>query len=333
MEQKEVKKFTFANQKVMITYKTHIDKKRVVAFMNELNKSECKFIRCAHENGDENHPYPHTHVLIDFGKRFQTKNCRIFDIDEIHPNIAPVKTKSHFANAKKYLAKEDKENADLLVETEEKNLPQDVWECKTIQEALEKNAKKFSDVSGIVQLYKMKDFGEQETDDIKPREWQVTAEKFISANRNDRSVFWLWEERGNIGKSVLISYIEQLYTDRKCLVLTDFGRMTDTANIVQQKVEAGWTCDYVLVDLKRSMRDRDSIYPVLEAFKDRRFTNMKYMGGTIRLRKSPIVIVVANWPPREDALSIDRWKIVRLAPEVLADTQDWNKYVKTDFSE
>lgn len=321
----EEKKFSFQNQKVMLTYKTHLDKKMVIAKMNELIKGECKFVRVAHETGDENHPYLHTHVLIDFGKRFQSKNCRIFDLGEIHPNIQPVKTKTHFTRAQKYLAKEDKDNADLL-ETNDVSIVSAVWECKTVGEALERNAKKYSDVSGIVQLYKHKEVDAEEKL-IEPRQWQINAKRYFDTVASDRAVVWLFEEKGNIGKTIFLQYLEQEYGAKKCLYLTDFGRMTDTANIVQQEVESGWTCEYVLIDLKRSMRERESIYPVLEGFKDRRFTNTKYMGGRVRLRVSPRVLVVANWEPNYFALSLDRWHVIRLTEELMnnADPEVWEK--------
>jgi len=330
MEEKKTK-FSFQNTRVMLTYKTHIDKTEMIKFITDLGP-EVVFCRCAHETGDEHHNYLHTHVLVKWKGRVKTQNERFFDYKEIHPHIKPITTNTHWANGLRYLAKEDKENADLLVEPEKKISVDRIWDCKNIKEALDNNMTKFSDVSGIVQLYKLREYACEENK-ITPRLWQVVAAKFIDENKDDRSIIWLWETKGNIGKSFLVSYIEQKYGEQKCLVLTDFGRLTDTANIVQQKLEAGWSCDYVLIDLKRSMRERDSIYPVLEAFKDRRFTNTKYMGGTLRLRKCPVVVVVANWLPQFNALSLDRWKIIELTPQVLGDFEsaNWTKYVKTDF--
>jgi len=66
-----------ANQKIMLTYKTQIDKTKLLEFFDKKSPGYT-FCRIAHETGDKNHPYPHTHVVLDSGKVLQTSNCRFF---------------------------------------------------------------------------------------------------------------------------------------------------------------------------------------------------------------------------------------------------------------
>jgi len=168
-------KFVFANQKVLFTYKTHIDKKKITEFFNGLNNGECKFIRAAHETGDENHNYDHTHILVDFGKKFQTKNVRLFDFEDIHPHINTMKTITHFKNARAYLAKEDIANADLKEPV--LSVIERVWSHNTVQDAMINNVARLADVSGVVAAFKLKpqQVCEQK---IVPRPWQAKAKEY-----------------------------------------------------------------------------------------------------------------------------------------------------------
>jgi len=102
----------------MLTYKHHIDKKALEAFIKA--RAPVSFLRIAHESGDAHHPYLHTHVLIQFEGLFRSNNCRVFDIRDarepngrIHPHISRIQDTRHWCNAKRYLAKEDPENSDL----------------------------------------------------------------------------------------------------------------------------------------------------------------------------------------------------------------------------
>jgi len=310
----EEKKFDFQNQRAFFTYSTHLDKKKLETFFEELG-TPLKFFRAAHESGDETTPYLHTHALVYWAKRFKTQKSRTFDFEGIHPHVKKILTKKHWNNELNYLGKEDPANADLLVA--EKPIAERVWECKDMKEALVTNVARLADVTGVIALYKHKPVEDADEERIIPRAWQSAAKAWIDRTHNDRAIHWLWEAKGNAGKTKFLEYLEQEYTVEKSVFLTDFGRVTDTANIIQNAVERGWDGSVVLIDLRRSMRDRESIYPILEAFKDRRFTNTKYMGGCVRLRKCPKVIITANWAPNWASLSEDRWRVVELTPELL----------------
>ena len=80
-------------QKFILTYKTHIDKEELEAFLtNVCYEKKCGgivFLRIAHETADPAAPYPHTHVVVHLEKVIedQTKGHRLFDWPTLDGNI------------------------------------------------------------------------------------------------------------------------------------------------------------------------------------------------------------------------------------------------------
>ena len=101
--------FRFQNQKVLLTYKTHLDKDKFADFITKIAKGALKCIYIAHENGKDDPitPYEHTHAVINFGKSIQSRNANFLDFDEIHPHISIIKTPIQWKKACKYICKED----------------------------------------------------------------------------------------------------------------------------------------------------------------------------------------------------------------------------------
>ncbi|GAH85580.1 unnamed protein product, partial [marine sediment metagenome] len=102
-------KFYLQTQRIFLTYRSHLDKKNYSNFlkkkMNGGKSNVVDIIILAHEKGDKTTSYPHTHVFVKTLKRFQTRNSRYFDYDDIHPHIKSVKSKKHESNIYRYLAK------------------------------------------------------------------------------------------------------------------------------------------------------------------------------------------------------------------------------------
>ena len=53
--------FRCQRQKILLTYPSHIPKKRLIKFIHEKAERKTAFIRCAHETGTKKVDYPHTH--------------------------------------------------------------------------------------------------------------------------------------------------------------------------------------------------------------------------------------------------------------------------------
>lgn len=308
----EAKEFRLQNQKFMLTYKTHLDKIDICEWIEEQickGKKKIKFIRCAHENGenDEANPYPHTHILIDCGFAFQSRKARIFDYNEIHPMIQIVRTRAHWENCLKYIAKEDPDNADLLEDTA--NLAIGVWSCENKADALAKYVKKPSDALGISVLYDNRP--EPELDDEYPmpdQQWcRDVLDKIINGPKDHRSIHWIWEPIGNTCKSMFANYC---MANKIAYVVNSVGGCKNFSTIVESALEQGWNKKCMIFDLSRD-DEQHQIYQPLENLKNGLVTTTKYRGKSMLIGK-PHIIVLANWPPDESRMSMDRWKIRKI---------------------
>lgn len=321
-------KFRYSGQRLLLTYKTHINKEYLITHINESTGIEPKFIRAAHEIGKaKGVPYEHTHLLIDFGGRFQCQNARRFDFlhedgEIIHPNWRAIKTRKHFDRCKIYIAKEDQENQDLL--DHEVSFVDKVWNCANVHEALAQFVKFPSDVSGIITLYRSRPAPEMISILEDPRPWQKYILDLIQSEPDGRTVHWFVDQIGGVGKSALARHmmINQLaYVVRQC------GGSHHFANVVKSAIESGWNQRCMIFDLPRKMEDKE-IYGPIEEVCDGCVTALKYEGGT-HLFNPPHVLVFANFLPNTKALSKDRWRVHRILP----DTFDLDTVASSDLGQ
>lgn len=303
------KKF-LQNQRVMATYKSHINKEKLLEFWTKKLPFEMVFWRAAHETADKTDPYEHTHVLVDFGKCFQTTTCRFFDFvledgTVLHPNFKMIKRQLHWENSLNYIAKEDPANADLK---KKPALTTKVWDARTVQEALEKNVRKPSDVTGILALYNNKP-REMELKSMTEKfcGWQYELwEELTMSEGDDRKIIWVFEEKGGTGKTVFSRSL-MIDNPKDVLVTTAVSGAYHMATIIRNHIAEGWNGNIFLMNLTRAAEDH-KIYEGLEAIRDGMITSQKYQGGTVLFDVKHLV-VFANWLPNFDALSLDRWDV------------------------
>ena len=150
-----VSNFRMQNKYVLLTYKTHIPKPLLKIHIETL-KNNVKEMHIAHETGDEHCPYPHTHVAVEFKTLFSTQNCRMFDFEDIHPNIRILPGKKAYQDALVYISKEDPECAHLKRDTS-LSIVRRVLQCETVVEALEKNCESINQANGIVTIFNLKE--------------------------------------------------------------------------------------------------------------------------------------------------------------------------------
>lgn len=98
----------------------------------------------------------HTHVLAVAANKFDTRNCRYFDYEGIHPHLRVLQYKKAFNDAKIYIAKEDVENEDL--KSFEPSLVKGIMGCGSDMEALEKYCNKPNDAAGILAIRGLKTY-------------------------------------------------------------------------------------------------------------------------------------------------------------------------------
>lgn len=99
--------FRLQARKLLLTYPGWIEKETLDQRIREVTGIDDIQIKIAHETGDTGHK--HTHVALDLGKTFNSRNCRVFDVDDAHPNIQIPKSNVHWERIVAYLDKDDDE--------------------------------------------------------------------------------------------------------------------------------------------------------------------------------------------------------------------------------
>jgi len=294
-------KFRFANKRVMLTYKTHLDKVKYTEWITEKGKA-MKFIRLAHEKGDSEMGYDHTHVLIEYASQLQTTNPRYWDYLEIHPHVDVVSTKLHWGNSLKYIAKEDHANDDVVPAS---SVVEGIWKSETLQDAL-RGASSHNEMIPIIAAY-----GCKPRDDFKVepplewREWQQQLLTILNDRVDDRKIIWIYDPVGSGGKSRLAAYVEDWMDG---ILLTQLGGARDTATILAN--ESTLNDRPIMIDLPRQAQAH-AIYEPLEAIKNGRMTAIKYQGKRMRWRPGH-VCVMANFLPESTAWTWDRYFVFEI---------------------
>jgi len=92
--------FRFSAEKYHLTYKDWIHPELLIEKFRSIGELKCYSI--VHENGDEHEdvatPYAHTHAAVFFKKALDSTNKKLFDIEDIHPNIANKRSIKWFAH-------------------------------------------------------------------------------------------------------------------------------------------------------------------------------------------------------------------------------------------
>lgn len=326
-----VKNFQIMNNRLLLTYRTWIDKKTYIEAITEKLNFAPKFVRLAHETGDKVNPYKHSHVLFDFGTKFKTRDCRYFDwvVDGeiIHPNIYVVHTMKHWKRCLNYLAKEDVENSDLK---EEPNLFLGVTECKNVQEALEKYVKGPSDANGIVTMYQMKPRPEMKCKIHRSRRWQKQLIERISTPIVDSDTDDEDGDTGDAFEPYTAERIKELWNtphrfksglDRKVIIVRDvpgckgktwvglelstwdptqylmiqgLSTASNVATVVDNAVARGWNGHCVFINFTREQTDH-KIFSSLEMIRDGAITTFKYNGHSFRIMVNHTVLLMNEW--------------------------------------
>lgn len=312
MPKEKPRKFRLKLSKALLTYKTHIDKKKFTKWLNR--KFEIKEIEIAHETGDEKCNYLHTHACVWFKKQITLTSERALDYpgeEDIHPNIKILKGKGKrvWEDALGYLSKEDPE-CKHLEKYRTTNIIERIWGAETIQEALKDNTHDIKEAMGVIAVFKEKELISKPTRKIPLMfSWQKDLKRLIKEEINERKVRWFVDEVGATGKSEFLKHM-MLYEGDKVMGFRRFGGAQNASHLVLERLKKGQKVDAIICDFPRKYENID-IYEVLEDMIDGVMTSTKYMGGDVFI-DTPHVIVLANFLPDVTNLSLDRWIIKRL---------------------
>jgi len=138
--------------------------------------------------------------------------------------------------------------------------------------------------------------------------WQQDVLTVVSQPADRRKIHWIWESKGNVGKSWLAKYI--MLTDDA--ILMESGKKVDMAYIFAQK-----PTKIVMIDLSRTSAPVDGkdylggVYSICENLKNGSLMSTKYDSQCI-VYDVPHVIVFANWEPDYTKWSEDRYDVTNL---------------------
>lgn len=132
--------------------------------------------------------------------------------------------------------------------------------------------------------------------------------KIILSEPDDRTIYWLYEEKGNTGKSTFSKY---LGFKHNAVILS--GNKSDMLY-----TSATYETDLYIVDISRSEKNKLN-YESLESIKNGFYNSPKYESKPI-IRNNPHIIVFSNFMPELNKLSLDRWKVHKID----LDKKIWN---------
>lgn len=138
------------------------------------------------------------------------------------------------------------------------------------------------------------------------RAWQKLVINKLAV-QDDRTILWVWEEQGNIGKSFLANWLMAHY---KAFLITS-GKSADIIHAYDAQ-------EIVVFDYARTKEKVDEHgstttinYELLEAFKNGRYFSGKY-NSIMKIFKPCVVVCFANFEPEWNKLSRDRWDPLNL---------------------
>lgn len=303
--------FRIKNKRVHLIYHGHLDKTTLrTQFQNRFQFAR---LEIAHEtkDGDE-----HTHVLIDFGRVFESRNRNVFQFQGRNPHIGiKIATAAHWKNCLEYLGKQDRENVHLRGNSSRdssqgKSFAEQVWEQPTIQSALIVFGNKVN-VNSIVKYYEYRPKVPQQRK-LSHFTWQnELIARLVTQEPDDRTIQWYSDKKGGAGKTELCTYLHCMYPTQFWL-LTEFRTMSDIATVLFNACKTGWDGHAVLLDVPRQMRDFDVVYTAIETIKNGILTVSKYQSQLLTLPKRPHVVVLSNSLPDVTMLSLDKWELYEL---------------------
>ena len=130
------------------------------------------------------------------------------------------------------------------------------------------------------------------------RRWQVEIIQRLWAPPDERRIYWYWSDRGGEGKTTLAKHIMMHFN------AAYVGGKAADAKYAVMKMDP--KPEVIIFNITRSHEEYVS-YEGIESIKDGIFFSPKYESGSC-IYPIPHVLVFANFPPRQSALSSGRWE-------------------------
>lgn len=131
-------------------------------------------------------------------------------------------------------------------------------------------------------------------------DWQMECLKILQLPPDDRTIYWVYDEEGCKGKTQFCKFMA---VHHGATVLGN-GALKDIAYALPDNPTI------VLFNLTRCVEDHIN-YTAIEAIKDGMILSSKYE-SKMKLFNSPHVMIFSNTEPQYEAMSKDRWKVIKL---------------------
>jgi len=137
-----------------------------------------------------------------------------------------------------------------------------------------------------------------EFEDAKLHQWQEKVLELLN-NQDKRKLLWIYDDKGNSGKTWLAKYLVVKQNAFYCRG----GKIQDVAHAYKGE-------ELIVFDFTRDSKDY-IVYNTLESMKDNMIWSPKY-DSHLKLSKNNKVIILANFLPQVNKVSLDRWQILEL---------------------
>lgn len=140
-------------------------------------------------------------------------------------------------------------------------------------------------------------------------DWEKAVMHKITEPPDDREIFWFYDRKGNNGKTTFARFLKLQFEYRVAYIS---GKAADMKFLLASRIEADTLSEpaVVLIDLPRTMEGHVS-YQGIEEIKNGIFFSGKYTSAEI-VMDIPHLFVFANFPPKFEAMSADRWRVIEL---------------------
>lgn len=153
---------------------------------------------------------------------------------------------------------------------------------------------------GLKELKAILEEPELDDKEFRPRNWQQRVLNLVLAAPDDRTIIWVHETVGNVGKSRLARH---LLIEHGATFLT--GKLADMCHAYERH-------PIVCFDITRAQAEfSDNVYTMCEWLKNGFFMKTKYESKQY-IFKPPHVVIFSNGLPGEGKWSLDRLKLVNL---------------------
>ncbi len=130
--------------------------------------------------------------------------------------------------------------------------------------------------------------------------WQKRIWDIMNGPADDRTIYWIWEDMGNTGKT---SLTKKTVVELDRVLLARSGA-SDTASRI---IKGIMPPKVVIFDFARTQESYVG-YTTVEEVKNGMAVSNKYEGGQVAFN-NPHVVCFANFPPDMSKLSADRWDV------------------------